>query len=171
MHREVQHDLLHGNLYLSPRLSDLGRMGYVPALLDAAARGDTETFAAAIARNGFLNTTEVSHRRGRPYVKAVPHDAHLTLAEGEYHRFYLRAVCVRAGEDGIEHLEICRAKVVHTPRWESEARIGKQVRVSALLTDLRASVGVETALGIPNGPNSGLSARVPANSNVAAPRR
>ncbi len=168
MHDEVQYDLARGSLYLSSRLSDIGRVAYVPALLDAIARGDTDTFAAAIARGGFLNTSELSHsRRGMPYVKAVPHDAHVTLAEGEYNRFYVRGLCVRAVEDGIDHVEIYRAKVVHVPRWDSEARIGKLVTASALLTDLRTNVGVDTALGLPNGPNSGLSARLPANSNVS----
>lgn len=167
MHGEVQLDLARGGLYLSPRLSDAGRAGYVPVLLDAFARGDTKTFATDLARRrGFFNTHESSHRRGIDYVKAVPRDAHVTLAEGEFNRFYLRALCVRAAEDGIPQLQICRAKVVHNPRWESERRIGTFVDAVALLTDLRTNIGVDLALGIPNGPNSGLSARLPANSNM-----
>jgi hypothetical protein len=166
MHAEVQHDLARGALYLSPRLSDVGRAGYLPALLDAIASGNADTLAVAIARGQFLNSYEMSHRRGVPYVKSVPHDAHITLAEGEFNRYYLRGLCVRAGEDGIDHLEIYRAKVVHVPRWDSEARIGKLIRVAALLPDLRTRIGVDLALGLPNGPNSGLSARLPANSNI-----
>lgn len=167
MHDEVQRDIAAGSLYLSRRLSDTGRISYVPTLLDAIANGDVDTFAAAIARGRLLSPYEESHsRRGTPYVKAVPHDAHVTLAEGEFNRFYLRGLCVRASEDGIAHLQIYRAKVVHSPRWDSEARIGQLVLASALLADLRAHRGVDLALGVPNGPNSGLSARLPANSNV-----
>lgn len=113
-----------------------------------------------------LNSHEQGHsRRGTPYVKAVPHNAHITLADGEFNRFYLRALCVRADQDGIEHLEIYRAKVVESPRWDSEVRIGKFINASALLADLRAHPGVDLALGVPNGPNSGLSAKLPADSN------
>jgi len=167
MHDEVQYDLARGEIFLSSRLSDGGRAAYVAMLLDAIARGDVDTFAAALARGRVLNPYEQSHsRNGMPYIKAVPRDAHTMLAEGEFNRFYLRALCVRAGQDGIEHLEIYRAKVVHRPRWDSEARIGKLVAASALLADLRAHPGVDLALGVPNGPNSGLSARLPANSNV-----
>lgn len=167
MHDEVQHDIAAGSLYLSRRLTDPGRMTYVPTLLDAVARGDAGTFATAIQRGRLIKTHEESHsRRGMPFIKAVPHDAHLTLAEGEFHRFYLRGLSRRAVQDGIEHLEIFRAKVVTVPRWDSEARIGKCVAASALLADLRANPGVDLALGVPNGPNSGLSARLPANSNA-----
>jgi hypothetical protein len=167
MHNEVQHDLARGALYLSRRLTDPGRAMYVPTLLNAVMRGDTDSFAQGIQRNRLLKTHEESHsRRGMPFVKAVPHDAHVTLAEGEFHRFYLRGLSARAVEDGIEHLEIFRAKVVHVPRWESEARIGKRIAPSALLADLREHPGVDLALGVPNGPNSGLSARLPANANI-----
>lgn len=166
MHDEVNVDFIGGRMYLSPRLSDAGRVGYVPVLLTAIAQGDPTSFANELAQRRMLNATEISHSRtGMPYVKAVPHDAHATLAEGEFNRYYIRALCVRAAEDGLEHLEIYRAKVVHYPRGSSEARIGRLIRASALLTDLRNNVGVDTAFGLPNGPNSGLSARLPANSN------
>lgn len=167
MHAEVQHDISRGALFLSSRLSDVGRMSYVPVLLDAVARGDVTTFAAALARGGMLNAWEQSHRRGVPYVKAVPHDANHTLAEGEFNRFYIRGVCLRAAQDGIDHVEIYRAKVVRSPRWESEARIGQLVAATRLLADLRANPGVDLALGVPAGPNSGLSAKLPANTNAA----
>lgn len=57
-------------------------------------------------------------------------------------------------------IEVYRAKEVATPRSESIALIGRRLSVSALLGDLRVSVGVDTALGLPPGPNSGLSGRL-----------
>ena len=59
----------------------------------------------------------------------MPSNAHEILAEGEFNRFYIRALCLRA--------------------------------VDALLRDLRSHPGVETSLGLPPGPNSGLSVQLP----------
>lgn len=43
------------------------------------------------------------------------------------------------------------------PRPESEAMIGRLIIAEKLLKDLRASIGVEPALGLPKGPNSVLA--------------
>ena len=90
---------------------------------------------------------------------AVPSDAHTTLAEGEFNRFYLRAICLKALEIGAE-IEVYRAKSVRNPRPESEAMIGKRLDPNELLQDLRENIGVDTALGLPQGPNSGLSGKI-----------
>ena len=47
------------------------------------------------------------------------------------------------------------------PRPESEAKIGKTIAPQSLLDDLRKNIGVEPALGLPPGPNSGLSVKLP----------
>lgn len=156
---EVDFDQSRGRLYLSPRLSPVGLVGYEGALREAITNGNDATLAAALGR--FLNAQELSHSRyGKPFWKRVPADAHLTLAEAEFNRFYIRALCVRAEELGLDQVQIYRAKMVYSPRWESESRIGALVSASALLRDLRASVGIEPALGVPAGPNSGLSVRL-----------
>jgi len=157
---EVDRDVRLGVLYRSQRLSPRGHVLYVPALREAVCRGNEQTLARAIASGGMLNAYEIGHRRGTVFAKRVPHDAHRTLAEGEFNRFYLRALCVRAQDEGCERLEIYRAKQVTSPRPESQAQLGAQVDVRTLLRDLRKYVGVETAYKLP-APNSGLSARVP----------
>jgi hypothetical protein len=91
----------------------------------------------------------------------VPATAPETLAEGEFNRFYIRGLCVRALAEGITELVIYRAKQVENPRSESTAKIGLKISAQALLTDLRANPGVDTALGLPPGPNSGLSVKLP----------
>ncbi|RKG58962.1 hypothetical protein D7X30_15455 [Corallococcus sp. AB011P] len=83
-----------------------------------------------------------------------------TFAEGEFNRFYIRALCRRAEEDDIEHLVIYRAKAAESPRVESEMRIGQAMVPDRLLRDLRTNIGVGTALGLPQ-PNSGLSVHLP----------
>jgi len=49
---------------------------------------------------------------------------------------------------------------VENPRPQSEALIGSTVDSQKLLLDLRQSIGVEPALGVPPGPNSGLSIKI-----------
>ena len=88
-------------------------------------------------------------------------NAHEMLAEGEFNRFYIRALCLRAIEDGMAQVIVYRAKAVQNARSESERKIGQGVPVEALLRDLRTHPGVDTALGLPPGPNSGLSVRLP----------
>jgi len=57
---------------------------------------------------------------------------------------------------------IYRAKPVTTPRPESEARIETALAPEELLEDLRSHPGDERpSLGVPSGPNSGLSVRLP----------
>jgi hypothetical protein len=88
-------------------------------------------------------------------------NAHEMLAEGEFNRFYIRAICLRAIEDGVPEVIVYRAKPVEHARAESEQKIGKGVAPEALLRDLRAHPGIDTALGLPQGPNSGLSVYLP----------
>jgi hypothetical protein len=87
-------------------------------------------------------------------------DAADMLAEGEFNRFYIRALCRRAIEDDIEVVIVHRAKVVENPRPESELKIGREIPARALLEDLRTNIGGLTKFGIPE-PGSGLSVRLP----------
>lgn len=89
----------------------------------------------------------------------MPSNAHETLSEGEFNRFYIRALCLRAINEGRE-LEVYRAKQVSNPRPDFQMMIGRIVDAETLLNDLRKNIGVDSALGLPNGPNSGLSVKI-----------
>jgi hypothetical protein len=158
---EINRDVAGDTLYMSPRLSAVGRRDYPELLLDAAESGDADSLAVKLQISGRLNITEMATRNGKTYSKRVPANAHQTMAEGEFSRFYARGLCLRAAEDGIEEVIVYRAKEVTRPRPESEAMVGIAVSAIRLLADLRTSIGVEPALGIPPGPNSGLSIRLP----------
>jgi hypothetical protein len=95
----------------------------------------------------------------------VPHDANHTLAEGEFNKYYCRGLARVAIAEEIPRLQVYRAKHVAQPRQESQEKIGLLVDPAVILTDIRASQteGVETALGIPPGPNSGITLRIPKN--------
>jgi hypothetical protein len=154
---EIERDVLAGTLYYGKRLSGRGRADYPDLLKEAARLHDDTWLAGQLAQHGRLVMMETSTRNGKTYQKKVPFDANQTLAEGEFNRYYARGLCIRAMQDGIENLIVYRAKNVSVPRPESEAMIGKSVSALSLLNDLRDHPGVDTALGIPAGPNSGLS--------------
>jgi hypothetical protein len=89
----------------------------------------------------------------------VPINAHLTLVEGEFNRFYMRGLCLRAVEEDKTTVTAYRAKHAQNPRSESLAIEVRSFNAEAALSDLRANVGSATAAAFP-GPNSGLSVRL-----------
>jgi hypothetical protein len=157
MREEIERDRQAGSLYLSPRLSPQGEQDYPDLLLDAIDRGDPGTFTVALSRAGRLNETETAVRNGKRFTKRVPVNAAETLGEGEFNRFYARGLCRRAIAENSTHVRVYRAKEVARPRSESIQLVGQLIDPNALLSDLRASIGMDTALNLPAGPNSGLS--------------
>jgi hypothetical protein len=158
---EIQYDMANDRLYLSNRLSERGRDEFLALLRDAAQNYDDGWLAEMLRQNGRLNVMEQRRKPKGGYTMAkVPVTAPETLAEGEFNRFYARGLCLRAIQLGTERLVVYRAKAVIVPRADSEAMIGTEIPANALLNDLRTHQGVDTALGLPNGPNSGLSVRL-----------
>lgn len=162
MLNEIDHDVQNGTVYISNYLNEDGQREWVKILQDAAESGSDETLAQKIRTNGYLKQ-EVQRRKpkGGFTMAKVPVTAHETLAEGEFGRYYARGLCVRAIDEGIGDLEVYRAKEVRDPRPQSQEKIGMRVSPVVILDDLRQTQGVEPALGVPPGPNSGLTLRIP----------
>lgn len=152
MLEEVEHDIGQGTLYYSKRFTDQGIQDYPDLLRDAVNTGNDVTLGNSLQQKYRIATQETT----KTGVKKVPFDAHETLAEGEFNRFYIRAICVWSMKHG-KSLRVYRAKHVENARSASELKIGQSADPQQLLNDLRANPGVDTALGLPAGPNSGLS--------------
>lgn len=161
MLEEVDADIRAGKLYLSPRLNTHGLAKY-PELLKEAIRSHTDDWLANALRERCFNETESRRTKNGTTQVRVPVTAADTLAEGEFNRYYARGVCLKAIANQIPSLTVYRAKEVTNPRPESEQMIGRQIDPVALLDDLRAHTGIDTALHLPPGPNSGLSVRITA---------
>jgi hypothetical protein len=158
---ELELDIKEGRLYVSPRLSAKGVADYPALLRSAMESGDDTSLAAELRKEGRLNATEQRRKpKGGYTTAAVPVTAADTLAEGEFNRFYARGLCRRTQVESDRELKVHRAKEVENPRPQSEALIGSAVDPEKLLLDLRQSIGVEPALGVPPGPNSGLSVKI-----------
>lgn len=157
---EVDRDLVEGSLYESPRLTTVGAANWGTLFRAACEVGNDASLTSALGAPGgmYISAREANPKSPTGGDKAVPYNAAMTMAEGEFNRFYIRAMCVRALEDGFE-LQIYRARTSENPDPESEAKIGQCPDSAALLADLRSHQGVATALGLPPHPNSGLSVR------------
>ena len=158
---ELERDIASGNLFISERLSLLGRNEYAAMVRRAIQQGNDVTFANELRQPGRFNPTYTRRNpKGGTTEAKMPSNAPDTLAEGEFNRYYIRGVCLRATDEGIPAVEVYRAKDVSSPRPESTAKIGKRIDAKALLEDLRTHQGSETVHGVPE-PNSGLSVRLP----------
>jgi hypothetical protein len=160
---EMEYDVTHNQLHISPFLSGQGQRDYGNLLREAIQSGNDETLAESLREHRrILRTLPRRNPKGGYSISTAPENAAQVLAESEFNRYYIRALARRAIEDDIPELVIYRAKPVANPRPESEARIETTLSPQELLDDLRSHPGDEPpSLGVPSGPNSGLSVRLP----------
>jgi hypothetical protein len=160
---EMDYDIAHNQLHISPLLSGQGQRDYTNLLRDALQSGNDETLAESLRAHRRLIKTQPRRKpTGGFSLAATPENAAEVLAESEFNRYYIRALARRAIEDGISELVVYRAKPARNPRPESESRVETTLPPEDLLADLRSHTGDEIpSLGVPSGPNSGLSVRLP----------
>jgi hypothetical protein len=162
MLEEIEMDVKADKVHRSAWLGQRTQGNWPDMLREAAEKGTDETLAAELRKPGSLNSTIMRRTpKGGMTSAKVPYNAPEVLAESEFNRYFCRGLCRRALEKGIAKLQVFRAKTVAQPRPESEAMIGFLADPQTVLTDVRASIGVETALGIPPGPGSGITLRIP----------
>ena len=160
---EMEYDVANNQLHISPFLSGQGQRDYANLLREALQSGDDEKLAESLRdHRRILRTLPRRNPKGGYSISTTPENAAQVLAESEFNRYYIRALARRAIADGISELVIYRAKPVSNPRPESEARVETTLSPQQLLDDLRSHPGDEPpTLGVPSGPNSGLSVRLP----------
>jgi hypothetical protein len=153
---------LLGNQYKSPRIVE-GRMHeWIKIFTDALGNHSDDWLANETNRRRLMKQTETRKTPSGGTTEAkVPVNAAQQLAEGEFNRYYLRGLAARAIAEGKTHLLIYRGKSVSQPRPDSEQKIGTLVDAKLLLEELRRGDFVDNALGLPPGPNSGLTAELP----------
>lgn len=162
MIQELDLDITNERLYISPHLNSTGQERW-PVLLREAVSSNNDDWLAQHLRD--LNCLNLhltkNYSSGRTTMVTMPVNAYETLAEGEFNRFYMRGLCSRAIAEGISEVEVYRGKMVARPQIESESPIGRMFPALRILKDLRANIGLETIMGIPGGPNSGITVRLP----------
>jgi hypothetical protein len=159
---EMEYDVTRNQLHISPFLSGQGQHDYPNLLREAIQQGTDASLAQALqTHRRITRALPRRNRQGGYMIAAAPVNAAEVLAESEFNRFYMRALARRAIEDAIPELIVHRAKQVQNPRPESEALLETSINPQDLLVDLRLHPDQPPALGIPPGPNSGLSVRLP----------
>jgi hypothetical protein len=160
---EMEGDVAANRLHISPYLSGQGQRDYPNLLQQALETGTDDSLAEQLAQHRRIERAAPRRDSSEGFsLVAVPSNAALVLAEGEFNRYYIRALARRALEDGITQLVVFRAKPVENPRPESEALVETTVEPQAILDDLRAHhSGEPPSLSVPAGPGSGLSVRLP----------
>ena len=146
----IDRDLDAGMFPYGKQLTAEGRAAFAQLLRAAALAGDERRLAEALACDAYFVKLETVVRGDvTRYRRVNLASAALRLAEGEFNRYYARAVCARAEERGLE-VEVYRARASAQPRPESEALLGRRL----------APRGVIDSALVPMLPNSGLSIRL-----------
>lgn len=148
-----------GNIYFSTRFNDAGQKQWVPLLKEAAKEHDEHWLAYQLEAKGLMKDFEGAMTPSGGYtIKHTPHTAAETMAEGQFNRFYLLALCRRARAEGISSLEIYRAKKSNVPRSSSESLIGTKISIDDVEAQLlKTSDSFKSSLVKPN---SGISAKL-----------
>jgi hypothetical protein len=158
---ELEADVATGTLYRSQQLTDEGQRDYQRLLRDALLTGTVTSFADELLRWGAVRPLG----RWQHSKEALPSDAisaaSSLLAEREFHRFYLRGLCLRAIDEGVPTLVIYRAKPAIPGRASADAMIGIRITVGSLLEDLRGVFDSWPPNGLPQCRDPGLSVRLP----------
>jgi hypothetical protein len=161
MLKEIELDISTGKSNPSRYFNDTGKSIFTDLLREACQKFNDDWLAGQLRMKGCMAATHARRMPKGGFTTArVPITAPETFSEGEFNRFYVRGLCLRAIEENVPQLEVYRGKTVEQPRPESEAKIGLKYLAKDLLNDLRNSQGVEPCLGIPM-PNSGLTFRFP----------
>ena len=160
MVNEIQSDIENGRLYISERLTSEGKRQYPNILLESAIQKDVEGFIQMLGIHFFNSHYPRKNSKGGYTNVTMPEDANRTLCEGEFNRFYIRGLCLKAISLGHTTVTAYRARPSKNPRPESVAIENKEFDANKLLSDLRNNPGVNTAFGLPPGPNSGMSAKL-----------
>jgi len=162
MLEEMAYDVERNQLHISPYLSGQGVHDYPQLLKEAIEQGNETTLAEALNEKRRIDRT--AHRRqvkGGFGIVTVPYNAAAMIADDVFNRYYMRALCLRALADGLDELIVYRARPVKEARASSEELVETAVSPAALLQDLRQHTGERTEMGIPGGPNSGISVHLP----------
>ena len=139
MAEEISSAQKSGELYYSTRFTQIGTDSWPSWLLGAAREFDEHWLAFQIEAASAMKHLETRAKpKGGYTVAHVPETAAETLAEGQFNRFYIAAICRRATEDGQSSVRVYRAKQTDSPRPESRALEGTMRNASALLGEVRS---------------------------------
>ena len=159
MLEEIQTAIATDQIYFSSRFTAEGNANWIGWLQEAAQSHDEHWLAYTIDASGAIKGFEDrSKPKGGYTIAHVPHTAAATLADGQFNRFYIAAICRRAIGQTKNEVIVYRARPSDQPRPESQALEGSSLNARDLLDQVRnikESFKCELLK-----PNSGLSVKI-----------
>jgi len=156
---ELDHDLSSGAFHNSERLRPEAIAEY-QRLLREALRYYDDRWLEEHASDLIVESESRRTRSGGTTTARVPQMAARLLAEGDFNRYYMRGVALRAIEEGRQILEVYRARLSLEPRPESAGLEGTRVPAAELLDHLRGPLSADPSVAPLGRTNSGLSVRL-----------
>jgi hypothetical protein len=156
---ELEADLANGSFHISERLRPESVAEYQRLLKDALRYYD-DRWLEEHASDLLVETESRRTRTGGTTTAKVPQMATRLLAEGDFNRYYMRGVALRAIEEGRQILEVYRARLSVEPRPESAQLEGSRIQATELLAHLRGPLSPDPTVSPLGRTNSGLSVRL-----------
>jgi len=150
MMREFLDDCSNGRVYFGERLKKSKQVIYQDLFKQAIENMDLESFVIKLYDSEFWEEFEVD--KNGVQKKINTERAAIILAEGEFNRLYIRAVCL-AAEEKKQKVTIYRFRDSKTPDPVSEAKIGTSYDPKTIYDDVKNNL--ETKY-LPR-PSSGIS--------------
>jgi hypothetical protein len=155
---ELDRDIASGAFHASERLRPTAIDSYQRLLRDALSYYD-DLWLEERASDLIVEVEPRRTASGGQTTAKVPGMAARMLAEGDFNRYYMRGVALRAIDEARQVVEVYRARLSHEPRRESAELEGHRLAASEVLEQLRGTSAAGPAVRLGR-PNSGLSVRL-----------
>src|SRR3954466_2816363 len=156
---ELDHDLESGTFHVSERLRPEAVSSY-ERMLHEAPRYYDDRWLEEHASDFLIEFEDRTTRSGAQTKARVPDMAARMLAEGDFNRYYMRGVALRAIEELRQMVEVYRARLSMEPRPESAELEGRRIPAAELLDHLRGPLSADPSVAPLGRTNSGLSVRL-----------
>jgi hypothetical protein len=156
---ELDHDLANGSFHASERLRPTAIADYRRNLHEAIRYYD-DRWLEEHASDLLVDFEPRRTRSGGTTTARIPDMAARMLAEGDFNRYYMRGVALRAIEEARQVVEVYRARLSLEPRSESAQLEGHRLPAEDVLKYLRGERADDPAVSALGRPNSGLSVRL-----------
>ena len=156
---ELDGDLSSGAFHASDRLRPTAIDDYQRLLRDALRYYD-DLWLEQHASDLLVDFEPRTTRSGGQTTAKVPEMAARMLAEGDFNRYYMRGVALRAIDEDRQVVEVYRARLSLEPRPESAELEGHRLPAREVLDYLRGQRVEDPSIVRLGRPNSGLSIRL-----------
>ena len=156
---ELDSDIATGAYHTSERIRHTA-IGEYQRYLHEALRYYDDRWLEEHASDLMIDFEPRRTRSGGQTAVKLPQMASRMLAEGDFNRYYMRGVALRAIQEGREVIEVYRARLSLEPRRKSAELEGRRLPAAEVLNYLRGEPTSDAAVTALGRPNSGLSVRL-----------